>query len=86
MADKGPVLVPGKVYEWSLVYDPAAEGGRGSIRVTLGGDSVTHALKAGQKAEGARFDRFGLFTSDIGGQIVRIYLDDLKYTAARAAP
>lgn len=86
MAEKGPVLVPGKVHEWSLVYDPAAEGGRGSIRVTLGDESVTHTLKAGQRAEGARFDRFGLVTSDIGGQIVRIHLDDLKYTAARRAP
>jgi hypothetical protein len=41
-------------------------------------------LKAGQKAEGARLDRFGLFTSTIGGQMVKIYFDDLRYTAARA--
>jgi hypothetical protein len=27
-----------------------------------------------------------LFTSNIGGQVVRIYLDDLNYTAARPAP
>lgn len=83
-SEKGPVLAPGKVFEWSLVYDPAAEGGKGSIRVTLGGESVTHVLRPGFRAEGAKFDRFGLFTSDIGGQIVRVYLDDLKYTAARA--
>jgi hypothetical protein len=81
-ADKGPVLVPGTVYEWSLVYDPAAGGGRGEIRVTLGDESVTLPLKAGDRAQGARLDRFGLFTSDIGGQLVRIYLDDLRYTAA----
>jgi hypothetical protein len=37
-------------------------------------------LKKGLKAEGASFDRFGLFTPAIGGQIVRIYLDDLTYT------
>jgi hypothetical protein len=85
-ADKGPVLGPGKVYDWSLVYDPAADGGKGTIQVTLGEESVTLPLKAGRKAEGARFDRFGLLTSDIGGQLVRIYLDDLKYTAARPAP
>jgi hypothetical protein len=47
---------------------------------------VTLPLKKGLKAQGASFDRFGLFTSNIGGQIVRIYLDDLKYTAARPAP
>ena len=36
MADGGPVLGPGKVYDWSLVYDPTAEGGQGAIRVTPG--------------------------------------------------
>ncbi len=35
--------------------------------------------------KGASFDRFGLFTSTAGGQMVKIYLDDLTYTA-RAAP
>jgi len=63
-----------------LVYDPAAEGGQGAIHVTLGKESVTLVLKKGIKAQGARFDRFGLFTSTIGGQVVRIFLDDLKYT------
>ena len=84
-AAAGPVLTPGKVYNWSLVYDPTAAGGNGTITVTLGKESVTLPLKKGVKAQGARFDRFGLFTSNIGGQIVRIYLDDLKYTAARPA-
>jgi hypothetical protein len=79
----GPVLTPGKVYDWSLVYDPTAEGGNGAITVTLGKESVTLPLKKGLKAQGATFDRFGVFTPNIGGQIVRIYLDDLKYTAAR---
>ncbi len=82
----GPVLTPGKVYDWSLVYDPAAEGGNGAVTVTLDKEAVTLPLKKGLKAQGARFDRFGLFTSNVGGQIVRIYLDDLKYTAARSAP
>ncbi len=68
------------------MYDPDAEGGLGAIRVTLGQESVTHVLKKGIKAQGAAFDRFGLFTSTIGGQVVKIYLDDLRYTAARPAP
>ena len=57
-------------------------GGGGSIKVTLGNESVTFDLKKKIKLEGALFDRFGLFTSTIGGQLVKIYLDDLKYTAA----
>src|SRR5262249_53461708 len=83
---KGPVLVPREAYEWSLVYEPDGNGGKGEIRVTLGKESVTLPMKAGVKAQGARFDRFGLFTSPIGGQLVRVYFDDLKYTASRPAP
>jgi len=52
------------------------------MRVTLGSESVTLALKPGQKARGATLDRFGLFTSQAGGQRVKIFLDDLSYTAA----
>jgi hypothetical protein len=85
-AAAGPVLMPGKAYDWSLVYDPSAEGGHGAIRVTLGEESVTLPMKKGVKTQGCHFDRFGLFTSNIGGQIVKIYLDDLKYTAARQGP
>lgn len=81
--DKGPVLLPGKVYEWTLVYDPAADSGNGAIKVTLGDESVTLALKEGRKAKGCRFDRFGFFTATVGGQLVRIFFDDLTYTAGR---
>jgi hypothetical protein len=79
---KGPILTPGKVLEWSLVYDPITNNGNGEIRVTLGDESVTLPLRPGQKAEGANLDRFGLMTSNIGGQMVKILFDDLKYTAA----
>jgi hypothetical protein len=78
---KGPVLVPGKVLDWSLLYEPAGNDGNGEIKVTLGKETVALPMKAGSKSEGATFDRFGLFTSTIGGQLVRIYLDDLRYTA-----
>jgi hypothetical protein len=68
------------------VYAPAANGGNGEVRVTLGRETVALALKKGLKAGGARFDRFGLFTAAAGGQLVRIYFDDLRYTAARPGP
>jgi hypothetical protein len=89
--DMGPILRPGKLYRWTLLYDPAANDGRGAITATLGDDSVTFNLKASQrtKAKAARLDHFGLFSTGPGGQIVKLYLDDLKYTigaAARATP
>ena len=58
---KGPVLVPGKVLDWSLVYEPGGIEGNGQIQVTLGKETVLLPMKAGSKAEGAEFDRFGLF-------------------------
>jgi hypothetical protein len=79
--DEGPVLVPGRTYEWSLVYDPAANGGDGELKTKLGDHSATLALKPGQKMEGASLDRFGFFTTTVGGQMVKIYFDDLEYTA-----
>ena len=81
--EQGPVLAPGRNFDWSLSYDPAANGGNGEMRVTLGTESVALALKPGQKAQGATLDRFGLFTSTAGGQMVKIYLDDLQYTAGK---
>jgi hypothetical protein len=77
---QGPVLKPGKTFDWSLVYDPAANAGNGEMRVTLGTETVTLALKPGQKNQDASLDRFGLFTSTTGGQMVKLYLDELKYT------
>lgn len=78
---EGPLLVPQKVFDWKLVYDPAGNGGRGTVEATLGSESVKLPLKDGDKAKGANFDRFGVFTGHLGGSFVKIYFDDLKYTA-----
>jgi hypothetical protein len=85
VADKGPVLVPGKAYDWTLVYDPAGNGGKGEIVVTLGQESVKLPIREARGVQGKSFDRFGLLTSNIGGQLVRVYFDDLTYTASRPA-
>lgn len=80
--DSAPILVPGRSYTWSLTYDPAGGDGHGLIRVVLGDESVELNLKPEHRRAGASLDRFGMFTSQAGGQMVRIYLDDLTYTAA----
>jgi hypothetical protein len=79
--ETAPLLTPGKEFDWSMIYDPGAADGLGTIVVTLGKETVTFPLKPGDKSDGATFDRFGLFTSTRGGQMVKIYLDDLQYTA-----
>ena len=55
----------------------------GELRVTLGSETATLALKPGVKKQDATLDRFGLFTSQVGGQMVKIFLDDVSYTAAQ---
>jgi len=87
-AGKGPVLISGRAYDWTLTYDPSANNGLGAIRVTLGGESLTFDMKKGDKAQGGEFDRFGLFSihNDGGHAPVKIWFDDLKYTAGRKTP
>jgi len=79
---EGPVLVPRQAFVWKLVYDPDASDGQGALHAALGNESVTLPLKPGDKAQGATLDRFGLFTTHIGGSFVRIYFDDLTYTSS----
>jgi hypothetical protein len=78
--DRAPLLVPGRKYEWSFVYDPNGSGGNGEVKVTLGNESVVMPLKPGRKKDGLALDRFGMFTSQAGGQLVRIYLDEVSYS------
>lgn len=76
----GPVLIPDRVCDWTLLYHPTADGGVGALRVTLGQESVTLPLRKGRRTKEACFDRFGLFTSSHGGSLMKVYFDDLNYT------
>ncbi|HSU67049.1 MAG TPA: hypothetical protein VLJ39_09270 [Tepidisphaeraceae bacterium] len=84
----GPLLQLGKSQEWSLVYDPAANGGSGALTATLDGESAVLDLPsrhAGPRSD-AVLDHFGVFSTGPGGQIVKIYFDDLQYTTAIGGP
>lgn len=83
---KGPVVVPGKPYDFKLIFDPTANDGNGAIHVTLGNETASLNLKPGQRQEGAQFDRFGIVSVPPGGGLVKIYFDDLKYTAGQTKP
>jgi hypothetical protein len=66
------------VHRWSLRYDPMGNGGTGSITVTMDDETAVCHLDAGHKADGARFNRFGLINvmkqADDGGEV---WLDDV---------
>ncbi len=76
-----PYIYPnGDSHQWTLDYDPAANGGKGKITVTLDGQPVVLNLDAGHKTIGAHFDRFGIITTHIDGSGQTVYFDDLTYT------
>ena len=75
------ILPDGAPHDWTFHYDPAGADGRGRITVALDGCSIHLDLKEGDKAAGARFDRFGLVTPWIDGNGQVVYFDDMTYTA-----
>jgi hypothetical protein len=81
------IFQPGKRYEWTLEYDPAASAGRGAILFRLAGATVTLPLQEGDKAKGAVLDRFGVFNMQwANSKWCDVYLDDLTYTVGVDAP
>jgi hypothetical protein len=76
-----PYIYPdGSSHNWSLTYDPAANGGLGAIFIMLDGESGTMLLKPGDRDDGAHFNRFGIITTHIDGNGQTVYFDDLTYT------
>jgi hypothetical protein len=74
----------GRIYSWSLKYDPAGHGGNGVVTATLDNETASYELSPGHKADGAEFDHFGLLNVmkqyDDGGQL---WLDDLVINGVR---
>jgi hypothetical protein len=50
----------GRVYAWSLKYDPSGNGRSGVVTATLDGDMASYEMGPQQKADGAEFNRFGV--------------------------
>ena len=66
------------VHRWTLSYDPAGNHGGGTIVASIDAQPAICNLAPGHKADGARFNRFGLLTvmksADSGGEV---WLDDV---------
>lgn len=68
----------GKVYSWSLKYDPNGNNGGGTITATINDRTVVATLDPGHKADGATFNRFGLLNAVMGGHKTgTLWVDDL---------
>jgi hypothetical protein len=49
------------VHHWSIKYDPEGNNSGGTVQLTVGDYSMTTELEPGHKADGATFNRFGIF-------------------------
>lgn len=77
-------LPGGRVYRWSLKYDPNGAGGRGLVTATLDDDVAVCELSPGHRTDGAEFTHFGVFNVmkqfDGGG---RLWLDNVTVNGER---
>ena len=68
----------GEVHHWSLRYDPRGNGGGGAITATIDDQTAVCHLTDGHKADGAKFNRFGILgvmkSADAGGEL---WMDDV---------
>ena len=74
----------GALHRWSLTYDPNGHGGTGSITATIDDETSVCHLDPGHRADGAKFDRFGILTvmkqADTGGEA---WIGDLTINGER---
>jgi hypothetical protein len=73
-----PFPADGTTHIWSLDYDPVGADGNGLITFVLDGKTYTLALAPGHKADGAEFNRFGVFNQQNTGGGMEVSFRDLK--------
>jgi len=74
----------GRVYTWSLRYDPGGKHGAGIVTATLDGETAAYELSPEHISDGAEFNHFGLLNVmkqfDRGGTL---WLDNVTINGAR---
>jgi hypothetical protein len=74
-------LPDGTNYDWTLEYDPAGAGGRGTVTFTINGQATTATLEDGARKQGATLNRFGVFNLGwANSKHCVVWLDDITYT------
>jgi len=72
-----PFPADGTVHRWTLTYDPKGNDGGGTVTLGLDGQTYPLDLEPGHKADGAMFNRFGMFNQQNTGGGLEVYFDDL---------
>jgi hypothetical protein len=72
-----PFPADGTPHDFTFTYDPVGNHGGGEITLTLDGTDYRLPLADGHKAQGATFNRFGVFNQQTTGEGMDVYFDDL---------
>ncbi len=81
-----PDLVSGATVSFSMIYDPNANGGTGSLAFEINGVPWTWNLPGGAKNNVNPLTHFGIMPVSADGADAIIWFDDLEYTAYAAFP
>jgi hypothetical protein len=74
-----------KPFNWTLNYDPKANGGKGTVTATIGHDTAECNLDESHKKDGATFNHFGIMnvikSAETGSEV---WLDDIAVNGSAA--
>jgi len=72
-----PFAAGGTSHRWRLAYDPRAHQGVGQISLRIDDRTYVLPLRDEDRADGAVFDRFGVWNQEATGGRLQFWLDDL---------
>lgn len=75
--EKSAVVTPGEPHTFAIDYDPSKR----QLSTTLDGVVTTLIIRPEDQQAGAIFNRFGFRSVQTGGMQVKLWIDDLTYTA-----
>ena len=78
-----PFPADGTPHDFTVTYDPAGNDGSGTISFVLDGRPYDLPLNTGHRADGATFNRFGIWNQQTTGDGSELYFDDLSLNGER---
>ena len=70
-------------HRWRLTYDPDANDGAGEVTFRIDDRQYVVPMDPSHRADGAVFDRFGIWTQEATGSGMEAWIDDLVVNGAR---
>ena len=78
-----PFPADGSSHQWSMQYRPNAKRQPGMLTFQIDDRRYTLEVSPEHKADGATFDRFGIWNVQVGGKSMDVFFDDLVVDGKR---